>query len=130
MPNPDQVNLLKPLDVAELPFEYVHIPFTGADIAMKMLHADAETGMTVQLVKYPAGFTNVWHKHPCGHGMFVLEGTLRTHQGDYPQGTFVWFEEGGYMEHGATESEDVSVLFVTNKQFGICYYGEDCSDVT
>lgn len=34
------------------------------------------------------------------------------------------------MEHGATESEDVSVLFITNKQFGICYYDEDCSDVT
>lgn len=76
MPNPDEINLLKPLDVAGLPFEHVHIPFTGADIAMKMLHADAETGMTVQLVKYPAGFTNIWHKHSCGHGMFVLEGTL------------------------------------------------------
>jgi hypothetical protein len=25
------------------------------------------------MVKYPAGFVNTWHHHPCAHGMFVLE---------------------------------------------------------
>jgi len=127
MGKPDNVNALQPVNVADLPFEQVHIPFTGANIPIKMLRDDPETGMTVQIVNYPRGFTNVWHKHPCGHGMYVLDGVLRTHQGDHPVGTWVWFDEGGYMEHGATEDSDVTVLFVTNKPFGICYLDQgDC----
>ena len=127
MHTPENVNQLRPIVVAELPFEQVHIPFTGANVPVKVLHEDAETGMLVQVVNYPKGFINVWHKHPCGHGMYVLNGTLRTHQGDYPAGTWVWFDEGGYMEHGATDESDVTILFVTNKAFDICYLGQtDC----
>ena len=32
--------------------------------------------MMIRMVRYPAGFLNKWHFHPCAHGMFVLEGTL------------------------------------------------------
>jgi quercetin dioxygenase-like cupin family protein len=73
------------------------------------------------MVRYPAGFTNTWHHHPCAHGMFVLEGTLVTHQGSFGPGNFVWFPEGMTMEHGATQTEDVTVLFLTNKRFEIHY---------
>ncbi|MFD0484750.1 cupin domain-containing protein [Kineococcus sp. GCM10028916] len=76
--------------------------------------------MQVFLMRYAAGFTNVWHTHPCAHGMFVLDGVLRTHSGDHGPGSFVWFPEGGWMEHGATEN-DCTFLFITNKPFGICY---------
>ena len=30
-----------------------------------------------------------------------------------------WFPEGEVMEHGATQHEDVTVLLVSNKAFGI-----------
>lgn len=80
-----------------------------------------ETGVTVRLVKYPAGFTNIWHTHPCAHGMYVLEGTLVTHDGSFGPGSFVWFPEGMKMQHGATQTEDVAVLFLTNKTFEIHY---------
>ena len=45
--------------------------------------------------------------------------TLATHQGRYPAGTSVWFPEGGIMEHGATQDEDCTFLFITNKPFAI-----------
>jgi hypothetical protein len=36
-----------------------------------------------------------------------------------------WFPEGGVMEHGATQHEDVTFLFITNKEFGIHFVGDD-----
>jgi quercetin dioxygenase-like cupin family protein len=82
---------------------------------------DPETGMEVRLVRYPAGTINPLHTHPCAHGMYVLEGTLVTHDGQYGPGHFVWFPEGCVMEHGAAAGQDVTVLFITNKPFEIFY---------
>jgi len=93
----------------------------GNSYKRMMLHTDDDTGMRVNLADYPAGFTTPRHEHPCGHGMFVLEGTLHTPQGDYGPGTFVWYPEGVVTEHGATENEHVKVLFITNKAFDIFY---------
>jgi quercetin dioxygenase-like cupin family protein len=81
--------------------------------------------MMVLKMVYRAGFTNPWHSHPCAHGIYVLEGALNTHQGRYPAGSFVWFPEGGIMEHGATQDEDCTFLFITNKQFSIHYVGDE-----
>ena len=80
-----------------------------------------ETGGEIRLVRYPAGVINPKHTHPCGHGMYVLEGTLVTHKGSYGPGHFVWFPEGEVMEHGATAERDVVVVFITNKPFRIDY---------
>lgn len=51
--------------------------------------------------------------------MYVLEGTLVTHQGKFGPGEFVWFPEGGKMQHGAGDNEDVTFLFIVNKPFAI-----------
>ncbi len=93
----------------------------GRVIYRKELYIDPETGMEIRLVRYPAGLINPLHTHPCGHGMYVLEGTLVTHQGRFGPGAFVWFPEGEAMEHGASAESDVTVLFVTNKPFRIDY---------
>jgi quercetin dioxygenase-like cupin family protein len=53
--------------------------------------------------------------------MYVIEGTLVTHAGEFGPGSFVWFPEGLEMEHGATAERDVTVLFITNKPFEIHY---------
>ena len=53
--------------------------------------------------------------------MYVLEGTLVTHEGRYGPGHFVWFPEGSLMEPGASAEQDVTVLFITNKRFEIHY---------
>jgi quercetin dioxygenase-like cupin family protein len=93
----------------------------GKSLFRKELFSDPDTGMIVRLVRYPAGVINPKHTHPCGHGMYVLEGGLVTHEGTYGPGTFVWFPEGTVMEHGAGPEADAVVFMVTNKSFRIDY---------
>ena len=109
------------IDTAALPWEERFTEKIGRALYRKNLVEDPETGMEVRLVRYPAGVVNPLHTHPCAHGMYVLEGTLVTHEGRYGPGTFVWFPEGLAMEHGATAEQDVVVLFITNKPFQIHY---------
>jgi quercetin dioxygenase-like cupin family protein len=110
------------LDTRALPWQERPNPQTGRTLYRKNLIEDPETGMEIRLVRYPAGFVNPRHTHPCAHGMYVLEGTLVTHEGRYGPGHFVWFPEGMVMEHGATPECDVTVLFITNKRFEIYYH--------
>ena len=99
------------------------IEHIGRSFQIKRLFNDPDTGMGVVLLRYPAGLINPLHSHPCGHGMYVLEGTLVTHRGAFGPGNFVWFPEGEQMEHGATAEEDVVALFIYNKPFRIDYVG-------
>lgn len=87
----------------------------------KFLFSDPDTGAVFAIMRYPAGVMNPSHTHPCGHGMYILEGRLVTHRGEFGPGTLVWFPEGEVMEHGATAESDVVALFVTNKAFRIDY---------
>jgi len=73
----------------------------GGVILRKELFSDPETGMLVRLVRYPAGLINPRHTHPCGHGMYVLEGQLVTHMARMVQAVSSGFPEGEIMEHGA-----------------------------
>jgi quercetin dioxygenase-like cupin family protein len=111
------------VDTAQMPWEERFNEKLGRALFRKMLYTDPASGAEIRLVKYPAGVINPLHTHPCGHGMYVLEGTLVTHKGSYGPGAFVWFPEGEAMEHGASASGDVVVLFITNKSFRIDYVG-------
>jgi len=114
---------LTAIDSNALPWEERPNEKIGRSLYRKNLIVDPDTGMEVRLVRYPAGIVNPLHTHPCAHGMYVLEGTLATHDGQYGPGHFVWFPEGSLMEHGATAEQDVTVLFITNKRFEIHYQG-------
>ena len=105
----------------ELPWEPRLNEPTGTYNFAKDLFSEPETGIDVRLVRYPAGVVVPLHTHPCGHGMYVLEGTLQTHEGCHGPGSFVWFPEGEVMEHGASAEGDVVVVFVTNKAVRIDY---------
>ena len=72
------------MDWLELPIE--QIGKKSAAEAIHVFHPD--TGMSCALLRYDAGFINPWHTHQCAHGMFVLSGTLRTHEGDFGSGEF------------------------------------------
>ena len=109
------------IDTAQQPWEPRYNEKLGRDLFRKMLYADPQSGMEIRLVRYPAGVINPRHTHPCGHGMYVLEGTLVTHKGQFGPGHFVWFPEGEVMEHGASPAGDATVLFITNKGFRIDY---------
>lgn len=113
------------IDTHTMPWEERFHEKIGRPLLRKELHTDPETGALIRLVRYPAGVINPRHTHPCGHGMYVLEGTLVTHAGTFGPGTFVWFPEGEVMEHGASSEGDVTVVFVTNKAFRIDYVAKD-----
>jgi quercetin dioxygenase-like cupin family protein len=116
------------VDAGAMPWEERFHERVGKPLYRKMLFTDAETGAAVSLVRYPAGVINPGHTHPCGHGMYVLEGTLVTHKGEFGPGTFVWFPEGEVMTHGASADGDVVVVFVTNKAFRIDYVGAPAAE--
>ena len=109
------------INTLEQPWEERFNEKIGRALFRKNLYTDPGTGAEIRLVRYPAGIINPSHTHPCGHGMYVLEGTLVTHNGSFGPGTFVWFPEGEVMEHGASADGDVIVLFITNKSFRIDY---------
>ena len=113
--------MITAIKTSSLPWEERFNQTIGAALYRKNLFTDPETGMEIRLVRYPAGIVNPRHTHPCAHGMYVLEGTLVTHEGQFSPGSFVWFPEVETMEHGATAEQDVVVLFITNKPFEIHY---------
>ena len=115
------------IDTHAMPWEERFNERIGRALFRKELFTDPETGALIRLVRYPAGVINPRHTHPCGHGMYVLEGRLVTHNGTYGPGTFVWFPEGEVMEHGASAEGDVIVIFVTNKAFRIDYVDANAS---
>jgi quercetin dioxygenase-like cupin family protein len=109
------------IDTNQMPWEERPHERLARPVLRKMLYTDPETGGEIRVVRYPAGVINPLHTHPCGHGMYVLEGQLVTNKGTFGPGHFVWFPEGEEMEHGASASGDTTVLFVTNKAFRIDY---------
>jgi quercetin dioxygenase-like cupin family protein len=109
------------IDTEKLPWEQILEESVHRTFSLKRLVRDSDTGMEISMVRYPAGFVLPLHTHPCAHGMYVLTGVLVTNEGRFAPGSFVWFPEGLRMEHGATAEQDVTVLFVTNKPFGIQY---------
>lgn len=104
-----------------IPWEPLVNPVTGKTFHPKTLIADPDTGMEVFIVRYPAGVHTPAHTHNCAHGLFVIEGTLVTHDGTFTEGDFVWYEEGVVGEHGATDATSVTLLFTTNKPFDITF---------
>ena len=116
---------LQSFDSNAMPWGELYIDQLKLGVPLKAFVSDPDTGMSVQMIKYEAGFTNPWHRHNCAHGIYVLEGTLKTHAGTFGPGSFVWFPEGMLMEHGATDDADVLTLFITNKPFDIRYAFED-----
>jgi quercetin dioxygenase-like cupin family protein len=90
-----------------------------AHYSMKYLYKDVNTHQVAMLVRYPAGQVMPAHTHSYGHGMYVLQGKLVTHQGTFGPGTFVWFPPNEVVTHGASPDEDVVVLFLRHEDMDI-----------
>jgi anti-sigma factor ChrR (cupin superfamily) len=61
----------------------------GAEL--KVLSADEETGAVAALVKFPAGYLEPKHGHPCGHDILVLQGKLVNPETSQETGTGMFF---------------------------------------
>lgn len=99
-------------------------PVTGARYDIARLMKDAETGMELIRVRYPAGSVTPDHRHPCAHGMIVLEGQLQTQSGVFGPGDVIWYPEGEWGSHGATALGPVVALIISNKPFSVEYREE------
>jgi len=82
---------LQSFDSNAMPWGELYIEQLKLGVPLKAFVSDPDTGMSVQMIRYAAGFTNPWHRHNCAHGIYVLDGTLRTHAGTFGPGSFVWF---------------------------------------
>ncbi len=80
---------LQSVDTNTMPWGELYIEQLKVGIPVKELISDPDTGMSVLKITYKAGFTNVWHHHNCAHGMYVLDGILKTHAGSFGPGSFV-----------------------------------------
>jgi len=74
------------IDTQRMPWEERFNERIGRALFRKELYTDPETSALIRLVRYPAGVINPKHTHPCGHGMYVLEGKLVTHAGTFVRG--------------------------------------------
>ena len=109
------------IDTRETEWDASYNPKLGVSLGRLMLREDPKNGSEIRMIRYPKGVLNPAHTHPCGHGIFVLEGTLQTHGGTYGPGSWVWFPQGEVMEHGATIDADVVGIFITDGPFEIHY---------
>ncbi|OBZ18540.1 hypothetical protein A8L34_02885 [Bacillus sp. FJAT-27264] len=113
-------------DINDMPWDELVSERTGKKMIEKKLLNDPDTGMLINYCHYPEGFVTPWHiHHDLAHGIYVLEGTLYTHEGSYGPGSFVWFPEGIVAEHGAVAEGGATVLFITNKPFNIEYIDKE-----
>lgn len=109
------------IDTTQMAWEERPNPKTGKSMYRKKLIEDFDTGMKINISKWPAGVITTTHIHHCAHGIYVMERILKTHLGTFGPGSFVWFAEGDIQEHGATAETDVIGMFITNKTFDIEY---------
>lgn len=85
----------------------------------KYFYVDPETGILLKENLYPRGMKTPWHRHTHAHGMYVLEGQIKTNKGLYGPGTFIWWPAGSVAEHGATMTEDARMFFMTTGLFDL-----------
>ena len=109
------------IDTNSMPWEERFNEKIGRALYRKNLIEDAETGMEIRLVRYPAGVINPrTHSPVCPWDVCVRRNLGHSFRKLWT-GSFVWFPEGTTMEHGASASGDTTVVFITNKRFEIHY---------
>jgi hypothetical protein len=56
---------LQSFDSNAMPWGELYIDQLKLGVPLKAFVSDPDTGMSVQMVRYAAGFTNPWHRHNC-----------------------------------------------------------------
>ena len=80
-------NVFDAIDTGTTEWDLNHNPKLGVEMGRLILRKDLDTSAEIRIIRYPKGVHNPEHTHPCGHGIFVLEGKLLTHKGTFvPEG--------------------------------------------
>jgi anti-sigma factor ChrR (cupin superfamily) len=100
------------LDVPNMPWEKTR--FTGIEI--KVLYSDA-SGITTALFKLAPGAVVPLHEHTALEQTFVLEGTLKDHEGICGPAQFVWRPAGNRHEAVAPNGAVILGFFLKPNRF-------------
>ena len=112
-------------DTDRIPWNYRPTSTDSKIFGQKRFFEDPDMHIECVMNHYPAGFTTYMHTHPCGHGLYILEGQMKVNTEYYGKDTLIWFPEGCVAEHGAAASEGAKVLLFSNKQFAIHYMKDE-----
>jgi anti-sigma factor ChrR (cupin superfamily) len=82
------------VDVEALPWQ----PTRFEGIEIKVLFEDKERGLCTQLVRMAPGSKLTLHEHVDIEQTYVLQGSLKDHQGEATVGNFVWRPAGSRHE--------------------------------
>ena len=97
------------IDVPSLPWQPTRFP--GVEI--KVLVEDPDTGLATVLTRMAPGATLTDHEHADIEQTWVLEGSLKDHEGEALAGTFVWRPPGS--RHVATAPNGALLLGIFQK---------------
>ncbi|WP_051390049.1 hypothetical protein [Bradyrhizobium sp. Ec3.3] len=85
------------LDTNKIAWDILDVPEINGKLPLKTCKVDEKTGVAIWKIKYPAGYTTISHWHSCLHGIYVLDGVLRTHAGEYGR-------KSGCLTYGGVEA--------------------------
>jgi quercetin dioxygenase-like cupin family protein len=97
--------------------------FTG-DVTVKPYYgADQNPLSAGGLVEFPAGARTAWHTHPAGQTLIIMSGTGWVQEDGRErqvvrEGDVVWFPAGVKHWHGASDTEAMSHIAITNMKDG------------
>jgi quercetin dioxygenase-like cupin family protein len=88
-------------------------PDLPAGAMLKVLSADAESGVTAAIVKFPAGYVEPRHGHRCGHDILIMQGKLVDLDTgkEVPKGTYLYAPAGNIHGYRVPKDEDC-IFFV------------------
>lgn len=94
----------------------------GKTFETRNLITDPDTGMFVNVSHLPAGCSRAEHKYPImAHGVYVVEGKLKTGDGVYGPGTLLWCPAGYEGSLAAADDAGCTYLFIADKEYEIQY---------
>lgn len=81
-------------------------------IGILLLHADAESGVEVYVIDYPAGLQEAWHQHSVPHTMLVLDGRLDVNGEVIGPGSLCRYPANTPMHHAPAGGESCRFLMI------------------
>jgi anti-sigma factor ChrR (cupin superfamily) len=100
------------LDVPNMPWEETKFP----GIKIKVLYSD-DRGITTALFRLDPGAIVPLHEHTALEQTYVLEGTLKDHEGVCGPGQFVWRPAGNCHEAVAPDGAVILGFFLKPNRF-------------
>ncbi len=97
--------------------------FTGQVEIKALLSATGESRTTAGQVTFQPGARTVWHTHPVGQALVVIEGQGRVRQWEGPlveigPGDVVWFPAGVKHWHGASPRQSLTHIAIQEELEG------------